>query len=80
MAGIGKAASIIAIVQIQTAKLCHGYLSEVTHGKTSNGYTGKFQLFRVLENAPEMAEGSKSARLPHGKFSPSISRAMCYQS
>jgi hypothetical protein len=67
MAGIGEAASIIAVIQItaQIYKLCSSYISEVKNApkdverlqsKTSS-------LHSVLEKIEQMLRGSKSARL-----------------
>jgi Fungal N-terminal domain of STAND proteins len=67
MAGIGEAASIIAVVQItaQISKLCSGYLSEVKNApKDVERLQSKISsLHSVLEKIEQMLRGSKSARL-----------------
>jgi hypothetical protein len=67
MAGIGEAASIVAVVQItaQISKLCGGYLSEVKSApKEVERLQSKFSsLHSVLEKIEQMLMGSKSARL-----------------
>jgi hypothetical protein len=67
MAGIGEAASIVAVVQItaQISKLCGGYLSEVKSApKEVERLQSKISsLHSVLEKIEQMLMGSKSARL-----------------
>jgi hypothetical protein len=67
MAGIGEAASIIAVVQItaQISKLCSGYLSEVkSASKDVERLQSKISsLHSVLEKIEQMLRRSKSARL-----------------
>lgn len=68
MAGIGEAASIIAVVQItaQVASLCGGYLSEVNDAQKDiqRLYLRITSLQGVLEKVEQMVAGSKSAKLP----------------
>lgn len=67
MAGIGEAASIVAVVQItaQISKLCGGYLSEVKGApKDVERLQSKISsLHSVLEKIEQVLMGSKSARL-----------------
>ena len=68
MAGIGEAASIIAVVQItaQVASLCGGYLSGVHDAQKDiqRLYLRITSLQGVLEKMEQMVADSKSAKLP----------------
>jgi hypothetical protein len=68
MAGIGEAASIIAVVQItaQVVKLCGGYLSDVSDARqeVQQMHSRVSALHNVLEQAQRLVGDSKSGRLP----------------
>jgi hypothetical protein len=68
MAGIGEAASIIAVIQISAriGKLCGGYLSEVRDAKKDiERLQSKVLAFHdVLQNVQQTFGGSNPARLP----------------
>jgi Fungal N-terminal domain of STAND proteins len=68
MAGIGEAASIIAVVQItaQVVKLCGGYLSDVSDARqeVQQMHSRVSALHNVLEQAQRLVQDSKSGRLP----------------
>src|SRR5271168_928938 len=70
MAGIGEAASIIAVVQItaQIGQLCGGYLSEVKDARKDieRLHSKILMLHDVLEKSVKIVEGS-TARLPVSK-------------
>jgi hypothetical protein len=68
MAGIGEAASIVAVIQItaQVVKLCGGYLSEVNDARQDieRLRSKALSLQGVLEHAQRIVEDAKSDRLP----------------
>jgi hypothetical protein len=68
MAGIGEAASIIAVIQIiaQVVKLCGGYLSEVNDARQDiEQLRSKALALRgVLEHAQRIVKDTKSGKLP----------------
>jgi Fungal N-terminal domain of STAND proteins len=68
MAGIGEAASVIAVIQIttQVVKLCGGYLSEVNDARQDieRLRSKALALQGVLERAQRIVEDSKFDRLP----------------
>jgi hypothetical protein len=68
MAGIGEAASIIAVIQVtaQVVKLCGGYLSEVSDARrdVERLRSKALALKGVLEHAQRIVKDSKPGRLP----------------
>jgi hypothetical protein len=68
MAGIGEAASIIAVIQItaQVVKLCGGYLLEVNDARqdVERLRSKALALQGVLEHAQRIVKDPKSGKLP----------------